>query len=470
MSITNEWIVGSGTAGVRTGEARGASSFWGRHLPDEVVFRPAAGTVVVTSAEVSVTVALATGEQADPPVLTLEVADVRDVHDEAEAAGVRVLPLPLLTSGGFRAVGPYGIVVEFREAKTETLVSRILAKTDTVTPWAIRAAVTLRLPDLLARRSLSAAEAAEMTRTEPDALHRLLHLLARHGVFTETADGGFRGTALSEGLREGHPSGLIASLDLDSAQARIDEVSRGILHSIRTGEPVYERLFGLPLWEDFAAKPRLSESFQEWMSNKTKLLARSFIEGYDWSGVRHVMDVGGGRGTLLAALLDSSPSLRGTLLELPRTAEEAVRELADGSTVDRISVVGGSFFDPLPAGADTAVLHNVLVNWDDAASIRILRRCSEAVGPEGRVLILEGLPLTGDGGTGSHDGGVLDDQRLLAQINVLMLMLFGGKERSLPEYGRLAEGAGLAITSVSPTSSGVHIMECRSVAGHGTAG
>ncbi|QKV93055.1 methyltransferase [Streptomyces sp. NA02950] len=404
------------------------------------------------------------------PVLTLWVSEVWEVYGEAAAAGVRLLPLPLIASGRFRAVGPYGTTVEFAEMRPETLVSRLLAKTDTVTPWAIRAAVTLRLPDLLADRSLSAAEAADRTGTEPDALHRLLRLLARHGILAEAADGGFRGTVLSGALREDHASGLVSSLDLGSAQARIDEVSRGVIHSIRTGKPVYEHLFGLPLWEDFATEPGLSESFQEWMSRKTTLLASSFIEGYDWSGVRHVMDVGGGRGTLLAALLDSAPSLRGILLELPETAADAVGELSASSAANRISVVGGSFFDPLPAGADTVLLHNVLVNWDDEASIHILRRCAEAVGPDGRVLILEGLPEANADGDSEREGGILDDQRLLAQINLLMLMLFGGKERCLTEYDQLAAAAGLAITSVSPTSSGVFIMECREVAGNRPTG
>ncbi|MGJ5893918.1 methyltransferase [Streptomyces sp. V2] len=453
MSITNDW-----TGGLVAARGEGdASLFWERYLPGEVVFRPEEGTVVVAAEGVTVTVPV------DAGVLSVRVGDVEGVRAEAEAAGVPVAGV----GEGFRGVGPYGVAVEFREETDEALVARLLAKTDTVTPWAIRAAVTLRLPDLLAGEALSAARAAERVGADADALHRLLRLLSRHGVLAETPDGRFLGTALSEALREGHASGLVSSLDLGSAQARIDEVSRGILHSVRTGEPVYERLFGLPMWEDFAAEPALSESFQEWMSSKTRLLAPSLVEGYDWSGVRQVMDVGGGRGTLLAALLESVPALRGTLLELPGTAEEAVRELADSGAADRISVVGGSFFDALPTGADTVVLHNVLVNWDDEAATRILRRCAEAVGPGGRVLVLEGLPADETGETGeigARDGGVLDDQRLLAQINLLMLMLFGGKERSLAEYGGLARTAGLAVTSASPTASGVWVVECRPTA------
>ncbi|WP_079195439.1 methyltransferase [Streptomyces acidiscabies] len=444
MSITRDCFVEFGAEET----AWGVSSFWERYVPGEVVFRPEAGVYVVSAEGVSVSVPLDVG------VLAVPVGDVGRVVAEAEAAGVAV-------TEGARAVGPYGVAVEFREVSAEALVSRVLARTDTVTPWAIRAAVTLRLPDLLAGAALSAVEAAERVGADADALHRLLRLLARHGVLVETADGRFRGTELSEALREGHASGLASSLDLGSAQARIDEVSRGILHSVRTGEPVYERLFGLPMWEDFAAEPAFSASFQEWMSRKTTLLAPSIAEGYDWSGVRHVLDVGGGWGTLLAALLERMPGVRGTLLELPGTAEEAVRELADSGAP--VSVVAGSFFDALPEGADTVVLHNVLVNWDDEAAARILRRCAEAVGPQGRVLVLEGLPSEEAGEAGGGSGGVLDDQRLLAQIDVLMLMLFGGKERSLSEYGRLAETAGLAVTSVSPTASGVFVVECRPV-------
>ncbi|MFJ1749688.1 methyltransferase [Streptomyces sp. NPDC088116] len=466
MALTSEWNVGSHAA-----EARQARPFWDRHLPDEVVFRPEEGTVRVSSSETLLTVPLTawgSAERADAgdteiPVLTLWVPDVRDAHGEALAAGVRLLSLPLVSSGRFRAVGPYGTTVEFAQMRPETLVSRLFTKTDTITPWAIRAAVTLRLPDLLAKRSLTVAEAAERTGTEPDALHRLLRLLAAHGILAEDAEGRFRGTALSEALREDHASGLVSALDLDSAQARIDQVSREILHSIRTGKPVYERVFGRPLWEDFAAEPRLSQSFQEWMSGKTTLLAPSVLAGYDWSEVRHVMDVGGGLGNLLAALVEGAPHLRGTLLELPETAADAVGELSKSLVADRISVVGGSFFDPLPKDADTVVLYNVLVNWDNAAAIRILRRCAEAVGPDGRVLILEGLPADTVGEDSGRAGGVLDDQRLLARIDLLMLMLFGSKERSLPEYAELAATSGLAITSVSPTSSGVFVVECRAV-------
>jgi len=171
--------------------------------------------------------------------------------------------------------------------------------------------------------------------------------------------------------------------------------------------------------------------------------------------VRHVADIGGGTGTLIAEVLRRNPRLRGTLADLPETAARA-REYLTGLGLDgRCEVVGQSFFDPLPPGADAYLLNRVIHDWDDAAATAILRRCAEAAGPAGRVLVIE-----------SH-GSAGGDPAAFAEMNLRMLVLTGGRERTIDDYSALAAGAGLQITAVHDIPERHTIIECVSRAYRG---
>jgi 2,7-dihydroxy-5-methyl-1-naphthoate 7-O-methyltransferase len=170
-------------------------------------------------------------------------------------------------------------------------------------------------------------------------------------------------------------------------------------------------------------------------------------DGYDWTPVRHMADIGGGTGTLIAEVLRRHPQLHGTLADLPETAARARQHLAGLGLEGRREVVGQSFFDPLPTGADAYLLSRVIHDWDDAAAIAILRRCAEAAGSDGRVLVIESHAADGDSAG-------------FAEMNLRMLVLAGGRERTIDDYAALAVAAGLQVTAIHDITERHMIIEC----------
>lgn len=331
---------------------------------------------------------------------------------------------------------------------TETSAWRVLAPlTDLVTPMAVRAAATLRLADLMGDRPVPVEELARRSDTDPDALARLLRHLICHGLFAEPRPGAFAVNETAALLRSDHPSGVRTGLDLDGFGGRMDLAFTGILHTVRTGEPAWEAVFGAPYWRYLADNPELSAAFDELMSVDSRYVAAA-AASYDWSGTRHVVDVGGGAGTLLAAILEANPHLRGTLVDLPETAERGRRRLAERGLDGRGDVVGQSFFDPLPTRGDVYVLSSVVHDWADPEAVAILRRCAEAAGPDGRVVLIEQHS--------AEDG----DPAAYAEMNLRMLVLAGGRERDLAAYTALVSEAGLTVTDVHTTELGQIRITC----------
>lgn len=311
---------------------------------------------------------------------------------------------------------------------------------DLVTPLAVRAAAALRLADHLADGPLPLDELARRAGADADALGRLLRHLVCHGVFAEPSPGTFGPNELGSFLRSDHPSGMRVALDLEGFGGRMDLAFSGVLHTVRTGEPAWATVFGLPFWEYLAANPEMSASFDAFMSSASEYVADA-IAGYDWSSARHVVDVGGGRGVLLAAVLAATPGLRGTLVDLPATADRGRRHLVEHGLAERSAVVGQSFFDPLPSGGDVYVLSSVLHDWPDADCVRLLRGCADAAGNGGRVLVLEQHSSEGD-----RSG--------FAEMDLRMLVLAGGRARSVAEHVALARAAGLTVLGTHTTPLG----------------
>ncbi|MHA7959095.1 methyltransferase [Streptomyces sp. L500] len=327
--------------------------------------------------------------------------------------------------------------------------ARLLSLKDTMTPWALRAVVTLGVPDLLADGELGVAELARRTGVVPDALHRVLRLLTARGVFTEPAPGVFAPTSLSRLLESGQRCmSLHPWLDLDGAIGRGDRACVHILEALRTGLPVYERAYGRPVWEDLAADPALTASFDTAMASRATALAPAVATGYDWPSARHVLDAGGGTGTVLAELLRTHSHLRGTLLDRA-PAVTAARD-SWGATAEgrRCAFTPGSFFDALPPGADVILLVSVIHDWADEHAVAILRRCAEALPPDGRVLIAEHVR---DDDAGATAG--------LLELDLLMLLVYGGRERNLPDFRELGERAGLRLGGVTEVGGGLSLLE-----------
>lgn len=314
--------------------------------------------------------------------------------------------------------------------------ARLWAMADLLTPMAVRVAATLRLADHIAAGRRTAPDLAHATDVDADALDRMLRHLATVGVLRRDENGTYELTARGDTLRDDHPDGLRADLDITEPTGRADLAFVQLLHTIRSGEAAFPAQFGRSFWEDLAADPARAASFNAQMSADITADAPIIAAGYDWGSLGHVVDVGGGKGTLLATLLTAYPSLRGTVLDLPEATAAARDTLAAAGLAGRGTVVAGSFFEPLPPGAGGYLLSSVIHDWDDDSACAILRRCAEAAGRSGAVYVIENIG--GDGGV-PHTGM---DLRLLAY--------FGGRARGIDEITALAADAKLRVVGVHP--------------------
>ncbi|HUY50229.1 MAG TPA: methyltransferase [Streptosporangiaceae bacterium] len=306
---------------------------------------------------------------------------------------------------------------------------------DLATPMALRVAATLGLADLLADGPRSADDLAKQAGADPDALTRMLRLLVTHWVFTEPEPGRFALNGTAALLRGDEPGGMRTRLDLGGFGGQMDLAFTGLLDTVRTGQPAWPQVFGAPLWEYLAANSGFGASFDATMAAGSEY-DTALADTYDWSALRLVADVGGGTGTLLAAILTGNPGLRGLLIDLPETVQRGRAHFASAGLADRCEFAGQSFFDPLPPGADAYLLCRVIQDWDDAAAAAILRQCAQAAGQTGRVLVIESHGVSGG------------DPAAFAEMNLRMLVLTGGQERTIDEYRALAAQADLVLTEV----------------------
>lgn len=332
------------------------------------------------------------------------------------------------------------------------LEKQLRALSDLVTPYAIRVAATLRLADLIEAGARRPAELAQRCGVNAAALERLLRHLVTKGVFAQPEPGTFALTDLSRLLLDGQRNGMRPWLDVDGGLGRSDVALSGLLDAVRTGSPVYQGMFGRAFWADLEADPERGRAFDALMAVQVSMVADEVTTAYDWSDVRRVVDVGGGTGTLLAALLAKYPALLGTLVDLPSSVEAARRNLDAAGLSDRCTFFPGSFFAPLPSdglasGGDVYVLSRILHDWNDDDASAILRRCAEAAGSAGRVLVIEQLVATSE------------TSSMTTTMDLRMLAVFGGQERSLDEYRTLAAAAGLSLQENIVTKAGRSILE-----------
>ncbi|HEY0450516.1 MAG TPA: methyltransferase [Actinophytocola sp.] len=295
---------------------------------------------------------------------------------------------------------------------------------------AIRVAATLRIGDRL-DQPRTAAELADPAGADPAALDRLLRHLVTAGLLSQDDAGRYALTDRGRLLCDGHPAGLRAEWDIEGPAGRGDLSLVQLLHSVRTGEPAFPAQYGLPYWTDLAADPARAAAFDDARGAAVAVEAPSIVAAYDWGALGDVVDVGGGNGALLIALLNEYPALRGTVLDLPGAAETA-RKLIDAAGLsDRADAMAGDFFEPLPPGAEGYLLSAVIHNWDDEHARRILRRCAEAAGADGAVFVIERV---------AEGTSTAADLRNLAW--------FGGHVRDIAGLTALADGAGLAVAAV----------------------
>jgi SAM-dependent methyltransferase len=295
----------------------------------------------------------------------------------------------------------------------------------------IVAVTELGLVDQLADGPATVHELAAAADASPDALSRILRVLVGEGLFAQDAAGRFTLTPMGGLLQTGVPGSLRHFAQLMTGEAY--QAWGAALYSARTGRPAFEQVFGKPLFDWLEDHPVESARFHEGQAGLVTLRMLPLLDR-DWDAVSTVADIGGGSGALLAGLLHAHPHLRGILLDLPQVVREAERALASSGLADRVQCVGGDFSRGVPAGADVYVLAQILHDWDDEQAVAILRQCRRVLPPEGRLLILEQI-LPEDGQP--HPAHLLD---------LHMMVMIGGRERTLTQWRSLLAAGGFAIT------------------------
>jgi hypothetical protein len=314
---------------------------------------------------------------------------------------------------------------------------------DLCTPWCLHVIATLRIADHLAAGKTKIDDLAAASGTHADSLHRVMTHLVAKGVFEEPAAGLF---ALNDPARALLELPLRLGLDLDGFGGRMAYGWGSLLSAVRTGRPAYHEVFGRPFWEDLQAHPDIGASFDALMGPGHGTPDPDVLIAGDWDAVRSVVDVGGGTGALLAEILRARPTVRGILVDLPSTVARASETFQAAAVSERVTMAGQSFFDPLPAGADLYLLKSVLGDWPDREAIAILKRCAEAAPAAGRTVILS---------------GVSPDDLSGPSPALLMMVLVGGRERSLAEFRQLARAAGLNAGVAARQASGRFVVECQ---------
>ena len=311
---------------------------------------------------------------------------------------------------------------------------------------AIHVAATLGLAELLGTGPQTAAELAGQTGTHPGSLARLLRALAAAGVLEAQAGGRYALTPVGEVLRPDAPESL-EGMAAYIGRPYVWQAWVGLLHSVQTGENAFAHLHGQDLWAYRASHPEEHEIFDRAMTGNTRRVQAALLEATDFGRYETVVDVGGGLGTLLAALLEAHPGLKAVLFDQPQVVAQAAPLLAAAGLTERCRVVGGDFFEGVPGGGDAYLLKFVLHDWEDPEAVQLLRRCREAAAPGATLLVIE--RLMGEGTVRLTDA--------LSDLN--MLVGPGGRERTLEDYRALFAEGGFTLLEARPSRSGLTVIE-----------
>jgi C-methyltransferase len=313
---------------------------------------------------------------------------------------------------------------------------------------ALRAAARLGVADALGDAPMRAEDLAAAVGAEPKPLRRLLRALSCYGVFTEHEDGTFTHTDMSRLLREDDPNSL-RNISLWCTEPWTWEAWPRLDQAVRTGRNVVQDLYGKEFFvylnED---APESADVFNRAMTTSSKQSAQDVAELLDLSGSSSVADIGGGQGHVVASLLEKYPSMRGTLLDLPRVVEKADPRLRPGGALaDRVSIVPGDCRTSIPVQADVYIIKNIL-EWDDESTARTLRNVIEAGGPKARVVVIENL---------------VDDtpsMRFSTAMDLLLLLNVGGAKHTTKSMVDRLTAAGLVIDTIRPVNPYLHAFDC----------
>jgi len=319
---------------------------------------------------------------------------------------------------------------------------------------AVYVAVRLGIPDLLADGPREVDDLAQATASHAPSLRRVMRALAAVGVLEKVGPSRFALTPAGAILRADDPDSLRPSILFTLNETHWRPWSR-LLHTVQTGETAFEDVHGVGLFDYLATHPEVSALFNAGMAGNSPAHARLVAASYDFSGMRLVVDVAGGRGRLLTAILERNPQLRGVLFDLPHVIEEARLLVNDAGVGARCEFVGGNFFEAVPSGGDAYLLRNIIHDWKDDRAVAILESCRRAMASAAHLVLVERyLP---------------EDPREAVPVHhadLEMLVNVGGQERTTEEYAALLRRGGFRLTRTIPLgrakeAMGHYLVEAR---------
>jgi hypothetical protein len=314
------------------------------------------------------------------------------------------------------------------------------------TSQAIATAADLGVADALAAGALPLDQLAGRVGANPDALRRLLRALISRDIFAQRSDGRYELTTLAALLRSDAPVSMAAMARFIGSRQHREHWSL-LTESIKTGNSVVKGLRGKTFFEYMGDDPGFGQIFNDAMTGMSSAAIGPVVEAYDFAPYGTIVDVAGGHGRLLAAILESAPKARGVLYDLPDVIAGATPLLRELRVAERIRLAEGSFFDSVPCGGDAYVLKNIIHDWDDDPCVRILRNVRSAAGAGATLLLVEAVVPRDDSGP------------IVKLTDMEMLLINNGRERTADEYRRLLEQAGFQMTRVVETASRFSVIE-----------
>jgi hypothetical protein len=308
----------------------------------------------------------------------------------------------------------------------------------------LHAAAVLGIPDLLKDRPMTVSKLAVATGTHEPFLHRLLCSLASKGVLSGTSDGQFQLTPLGDTLRSNAPDSLRDKAIFEAA-APLWAAVGGLLDTLRSGQPSFPKLYDESIYQYLAENADLAAVFNSFMTAQSVLHNAAIVEAYDFSGIRTIIDVGGGQGATLAAILKSRPDMQGVLFDLPEVIADV--SLKTMGLTGRCAVLGGDMLTAVPVDGDAYVIKRVMMDKTDEDAVAVLRNCLAAMNAGGRVLVID--PMLPDVNE-THNNWLAD---------ILMMVVTYGKCRTQSQFQELFDAAGFKLTRVIKTSSPNFIVE-----------
>lgn len=310
----------------------------------------------------------------------------------------------------------------------------------------IHAVTVLNIVDCIAQGEHSVDALAEKAGVDADILYRVMRTLSGIDIFSETGGRQFALTPQAELLRS-DVSGSLRNFVLYLGAQWHYRTWNHFLETLRSGETSFDLAFGEPFFEHLQGNAERAANYNNVMTDHSVMNASQLAESYDFSQFDTLMDVGGGHGLLLLEILKANPALQGIVFDMPGVSLEAGNLFEKAGVGDRASLIEGSFFNDLPRGADGIIMKSIIHDWNDEKSRRILQNCRDAVGPDGKVLLCEFvLPE-------------INQHSFANFLDLEMLVISGGQERSESEFRKLFDSAGLVLTGIYPTRSGQSVLE-----------